>query len=39
VSETASQAKLVQYLSEAYAKEKELETALEAHIAMTTRKP
>ena len=31
--------KLVQYLSEAYAKEKELETALEAHIAMTTRMP
>ncbi len=31
--------KLVQYLSEAYAKEKELETALEAHIAMTTRPP
>jgi ferritin-like metal-binding protein YciE len=31
--------KLVQYLSEAYAKEKELETALEAHIAMTTRAP
>jgi ferritin-like metal-binding protein YciE len=39
VSETTKQAKLVQYLSEAYAKEKELETALEAHIAMTTRKP
>jgi ferritin-like metal-binding protein YciE len=32
-------AKLVQYLSEAYGKEKELETALEAHIAMTTRAP
>ena len=31
--------KLVQYLSEAYAKEKELEMALEAHIAMTTRPP
>jgi ferritin-like metal-binding protein YciE len=31
--------KLVQYLSEAYGKERELETALEAHIAMTTRKP
>ncbi len=29
--------KLVQYLNEAYAKEKELETALEAHIAMTSR--
>jgi ferritin-like metal-binding protein YciE len=32
-------AKLVQYLSEAYGKEKELETALQAHIAMTTRAP
>ena len=32
-------AKLVQYLNEAYGKEKELETALEAHIAMTTRTP
>jgi len=32
-------AKLVQYLNEAYGKEKELETALEAHIAMTTRPP
>jgi ferritin-like metal-binding protein YciE len=30
-------AKLVQYLNEAYGKEKELETALEAHIAMTTK--
>jgi ferritin-like metal-binding protein YciE len=30
-------AKVVQYLSEAYGKEKELETALEAHIAMTTK--
>ena len=39
MTETAKDAKLVQYLSEAYAKEKELETALEAHIAMTTRKP
>jgi len=29
--------KLVQYLSEAYGKERELETALEAHIAMTTK--
>jgi len=36
---TASQAKLIQYLSEAYSKEKELETALEAHIGMTTRMP
>jgi ferritin-like metal-binding protein YciE len=32
-------AKLVQYLSEAYGKEKELEVSLEAHIAMTTRAP
>lgn len=32
-------AKLVQYLSEAYGKEKELEMSLEAHIAMTTRPP
>jgi ferritin-like metal-binding protein YciE len=39
MTETTTQAKLTQYMSEAYAKEKELETALEAHIAMTTRKP
>lgn len=32
-------AKLVQYLNEAYGKEKELETALQAHIEMTTRRP
>ncbi len=32
-----SDAKLVQYLNEAYAKERELEPALEAHIAMTTK--
>jgi ferritin-like metal-binding protein YciE len=32
-------AKLVQYLSEAFGKEKELETSLEAHIAMTTKVP
>jgi len=31
--------KLVQYLTEAYGKEKELETALEAHIGMTSRAP
>jgi ferritin-like metal-binding protein YciE len=31
--------KLIQYLSEAYGKERELETSLEAHIAMTTRPP
>ncbi|HEY2718359.1 MAG TPA: DUF892 family protein [Solirubrobacteraceae bacterium] len=33
------ESKLVQYLNEAYGKEKELETALAAHIAMTTRPP
>jgi ferritin-like metal-binding protein YciE len=38
MAEVADQ-KLVQYLNEAYAKEKELEAALTAHIAMTTRKP
>ncbi len=32
-------AKLVQYLSEAYGKERELETALQAHIAMTVKGP
>jgi ferritin-like metal-binding protein YciE len=32
-------AKLVQYLNEAYGKERELETALQAHIAMTTKPP
>jgi len=32
-------AKLVQYLNEAYGKERELETALQAHIAMTTKAP
>jgi ferritin-like metal-binding protein YciE len=31
--------KLVQYLNEAYGKEKQLETALQAHIAMTTKAP
>ncbi len=36
---TARDTKLIQYLNEAYGKEKELETALEAHIAMTTRTP
>ncbi len=36
---TARDSKLVQYLNEAYGKEKELETALEAHIGMTTRAP
>lgn len=34
---TARERKLVQYLNEAYAKEKELETALKAHVSMTTR--
>jgi ferritin-like metal-binding protein YciE len=32
-------AKLVQYLSEAYGKERELETALQTHIAMTLKGP
>jgi ferritin-like metal-binding protein YciE len=31
--------KLVQYLNEAYGKERELETTLEAHITMTTKAP
>ena len=35
----ARDTKLVQYLNEAYGKEKQLETALEAHIAMTDRAP
>lgn len=35
--QTAREAKLVQYLTEAYTTEKQLETALTAHIAMTTR--
>lgn len=35
----AANAKLVQYLGEAYSKERELERSLQAHIAMTTRKP
>jgi ferritin-like metal-binding protein YciE len=39
MADTVRETKLVQYLSEAYGKEKELETALDAHIAMTTRKP
>src|SRR3954447_24232145 len=39
MSETVREAKLLQYLNEAYGNERELETALEAHIAMTTRKP
>jgi ferritin-like metal-binding protein YciE len=35
----AKDVKLIQYLNEAYGKEKQLETALQAHIAMTTRAP
>src|ERR671935_1962615 len=35
----ARDTKLIQYLNEAYGKERELETALEAHIAMTTKAP
>jgi ferritin-like metal-binding protein YciE len=35
--QTTRDSKLVQYLNEAYGKEKELETALEAHISMTTK--
>jgi ferritin-like metal-binding protein YciE len=35
----ARDAKLIQYLNEAYGKEKELETSLEAHISMTTKAP
>jgi ferritin-like metal-binding protein YciE len=35
----AKEAKLVQYLVEAYGKERELETSLQAHIGMTDRKP
>jgi ferritin-like metal-binding protein YciE len=37
--QTASQAKLIQYLTEAHNKEKELETSLAAHIEMATRPP
>ena len=36
---TTRDAKLIQYLNEAYGKEKELELALAAHIGMTTRAP
>jgi ferritin-like metal-binding protein YciE len=35
---TTRDTKLIQYLNEAYGKEKELETALQAHIGMTTRR-
>ena len=34
---TTAELKLIQYLNEAYGKERELETALQAHIKMTTR--
>jgi ferritin-like metal-binding protein YciE len=37
--QTTRDTKLVQYLNEAYGKEKELETALQAHISMTTKPP
>ena len=37
--QSAGDAKLAQYLNEAYGLEKRLETALEAHLAMTTRAP
>jgi ferritin-like metal-binding protein YciE len=37
--QTTRDTKLIQYLNEAYGKEKELETALQAHISMTTRPP
>jgi ferritin-like metal-binding protein YciE len=36
---SARDAKLIQYLNEAYGTERRLETALQAHIAMTTRAP
>jgi ferritin-like metal-binding protein YciE len=36
---TARDGKLIQYLNEAYGKERQLEAALQAHIAMTTRPP
>ena len=36
---TARDAKLIQYLNEAYGKEKELETALQAHIKLAKRPP
>lgn len=35
----ARDTKVIQYLNEAYGKEKELETALQAHISMTTKAP
>ena len=38
MSQTTRDTKLLQYLNEAYAKERELETALQAHLGMTTKK-
>ena len=38
-NDTNANAKLAQYLVEAYGKERELERSLQAHIAMTDRKP
>ena len=38
MSQPTGETKLIQYLSEAHGKERELETALAAHIGMTTRK-
>jgi ferritin-like metal-binding protein YciE len=37
--QTVRDLKLIQYLNEAYGKERELETALTAHISMTTKPP
>jgi ferritin-like metal-binding protein YciE len=37
--QSARDLKLIQYLNEAYGKERELETALQAHISMTTKAP
>src|SRR5919112_6860241 len=37
--QTVRDTKLAQYLNEAYGKEKQLETALQAHITLTTRPP
>jgi ferritin-like metal-binding protein YciE len=36
---TTRDAKIIQYLNEAYGKERQLETSLEAHISMTSRPP
>jgi ferritin-like metal-binding protein YciE len=37
--QTIRDLKIIQYLNEAYGKERQLETALQAHIAMTTKAP